>query len=319
MAKPTYIGGFFGLESGSDTGTSYHHDAIALSTGRACFSLILDQLNPGKVFVPFYSCDALYEPLKGRCEFSYYSVDNNFVIENLPELKADEYLLYIDYFGMKGSYIEELMKQLGPKLIIDDTHNFFKKGHSGHWSFCSARKYFGVPDGAYLYSPAKVINKFERNTAIQLDHLINNKKGRKALAFEQLQEYEKSLARSIRSISSTSEEMLNRVDYAAVKRSRTNNFNFVKRELTDLNLLSIYSDVNDAFCYPLILERDIPKEVFHANDIFIPTLWPDVLNRKEPDFSTARELARKIIPIPVDHRYQPGDLRKVTQLIKKMT
>ena len=137
-------------------------------------------------------------------------------------------------------------------------------------------------------------------------------------AFEQFQEYEKSLDCSIRSISVTSEEILGRVDYEFIKSSRINNFNFIKHELTDLNLLTISSDVNEAFCYPLILERDIPKNVFHANNIFIPTLWPDVLNRKEPGFSTARGLTRKIIPIPVDHRYQPDDLRKVTHLIKKL-
>lgn len=319
MAVPQYIGGFFGLESCGVHGAAYHSDAIALSTGRACFSLILEMLKPQKVFVPFYSCDALYEPLKGRCEFSFYSVAENFVIEKLPELQADEYLLYIDYFGLKGRYVEELKRLYGQKLIIDDTHNFFSMGHSGHWSFCSARKYFGVPDGAYLYSPISIARQFERNTDIEMDHLVNRVKGHQDLAFEQYQQYEKSLDCSIRSISLTSEKILDRVDYEFVKKARMNNFQFLESELTDMNLLPIPSDINEGFCYPLILERDIPKQVFHENAIFIPTLWPDVLNRKEPGFSTAKELTMKIIPIPVDHRYRPDDLIKVTRLIKKMT
>lgn len=317
MVNPRYIGGFFELEK-ADKGPPYHTNAIALSNGRACLSLIIDQLEPLKMYMPFYACDALFEPLQGRCEISYYSIDNNLEIKDIPELKQDEYLLYIDYFGMKAMYIESLKIEFGSKLIIDDTHNFFKQGHHGHWSFCSARKYFGVPDGAYLYSPTTVTAQYQRNTAIRMDYLINRKEGRQELAFAQFQEYEKSMDSSIKQISLTSEHMLNRVDYEKIKDARRTNFKFLDSELAEFNQSFFTSSQNDMFCYPLLPKKVIPKRDFHQHDIFIPSLWPDVLHRKETGFSTEKEIAKRLLPIPVDHRYKPVDLRKVTQLIKKM-
>ena len=317
MVNPRYIGGFFELEQ-ADVGPCYHTDAIALCNGRACLSVIIDQLEPRKMYMPFYACDALYEPLQGRCNISYYSIDYDLEISDIPELKQDEYLLYIDYFGMKATYIERLKIEFGAKLIIDDTHNFFKKGHQGHWSFCSARKYFGVPDGAYLYSPITVATQYERNTSIRMNYLINRKKGRQELAFAQYQEYEKSLDSSIKLISLTSEHMLDRVDYKKVRDVRRSNFKFLDSELAEFNQISFTASQCDLFCYPLLPSKAVPKRDFHRHNIFIPSLWTDVLRRKETGFSTEKEIARRLIPIPVDHRYKPVDLSKITQLVKEM-
>lgn len=317
MVKKTYIGGFFGLEQ-AKKGTLYHRNAIALSNGRACFSLILDELKPKKVYVPFYACNSIYEPLKSRCGYSYYSIDTKLEINNLPDLKQDEYLLYIDYFGLKGTYVEELKNVLGKKLIIDDVHRFFRKGHREQWSFCSARKYFGVPDGAYLYSPKRMEIQYERNCAIRMDHLINRKNGKQALAFAQFQEYEILLNSEIKLISTTSENMLNQVDYEEVRNTRRTNFNYLDSKLSKFNLLSFSFKKSDPFCYPLMLEKEILKSIFYKNNIFIPTFWPDILQRKDAGFIIEKELVRKLIPVPIDHRYQPSDLKRVTDLINEI-
>ena len=316
MERPQYIGGFFELEQAGD-GSNYHTDAIALSTGRACLSFILDEIKPGKVHVPFYACNTLYEPMKGRCDCSYYSIDEKFELKFLPDLKQDEYLLYINYFGLKGTYIEELKRIFGSKLIIDDVHNFFRKGHHGHWSFCSARKYFGVPDGAYLYATKSIDLQLERNQAIQMDHLVNRSNGKQELAFAQFQEYENSLICEKKLISTTSENLLNNIDYNFVRNARRTNFSYLDSELSGINILSITLGQSDPFCYPVILEKSIPKSTFHKCDIFIPTFWPDILQRENIGFLIEKDFARKLIPVPIDHRYQPVDLKRVINLIKE--
>ena len=65
------IGGFFELELPAQ-GRGYHPAAIALSTGRACISLTLECEKPSRVFIPYYCCDALFDPMEKMgidCEF----------------------------------------------------------------------------------------------------------------------------------------------------------------------------------------------------------------------------------------------------------
>jgi hypothetical protein len=315
---PLKIGGFFELEkTGAKQRGSHHPEATALCTGRACVALMLEHIRPRRVFLPFYSCNALYEPFISRCEVSYYSIDASLEVEELPELAEGEYLVYIDYFGQKSSYVESLKLALGDRLLIDDTHRFFHRGHPGHWSFCSARKYFGVPDGAYLYGPFIDQGDRPRNTDISMEHLVNRLQGRQELAFEQFQAYEQSLGSDIKLISETSEAILDRVDYAAVRRRRAENFSFLHRELGRFNTLQLADDPYEGFCYPFLAESEVPKSGFHAEGIFVPALWPDVLERGVTDFKFEQDFTRCLLPLPVDHRYRPEDLEHVVERVRR--
>ena len=114
--RPKYIGGFFELEL-MDGGNTYHRHAIPLTNGRACLSLIIKKTKPEKCFVPYYSCDALYEPIKNSCKYEFFSIDNKLEIIDVPDLGDREYLVYINYFGLKSHYIEELKLKLGKNIL----------------------------------------------------------------------------------------------------------------------------------------------------------------------------------------------------------
>lgn len=69
------IGGFFELEI-VEGNSLYHDNAIKLSTGRACLNYILKTRKPSKVYIPFYCCNALIEPIiLNDIEYEFYSID----------------------------------------------------------------------------------------------------------------------------------------------------------------------------------------------------------------------------------------------------
>ena len=118
------IGGFFELEI-STRDNLFHKNALPISTGRACLNLILHKLKPIKVFIPYYTCDAVLEPLIiNKIEFEYYSLNENLEPAEI-KLKQDEYILYINYFGIKKRVVQALIKKYGKRLIVDDTQGFF--------------------------------------------------------------------------------------------------------------------------------------------------------------------------------------------------
>ena len=229
------IGGFFELLLPKNS-FQYHKNACALSNGRACVRVILQNITIKKCYLPNYTCDAVYEPfILEKVPFELYNIDNNLDPLNLPELKEDEFFYYINYYGIKNSKVKKLQKKYGSKLIIDNTHDFFKKKQFTCWSFTSARKYFGLPDGAFLYSPVEVTNSYAPFVDYSLQHNIERLKGNQEEAFIRYQAYETSLTSEIFSISNLSNKMLSLVDIKKARRVRIENFIFLHSKIGHLN------------------------------------------------------------------------------------
>ena len=56
------IGGYFELELAS--GKEYHPKAIRLNSGRNAFEFILSNNTYKRIFLPYYTCDVLLQPLQ---------------------------------------------------------------------------------------------------------------------------------------------------------------------------------------------------------------------------------------------------------------
>ena len=55
------IGGYFELEL--PHGQEFHSKAIALNSGRFCFEYLLKCRKSKKVYIPYYTCDSVIEPV----------------------------------------------------------------------------------------------------------------------------------------------------------------------------------------------------------------------------------------------------------------
>lgn len=307
------IGGFFELElpgGGSDP----HPDAIALSTGRACLMVMLHHLKPSLVHVPFHTCDATLEPFhRLKVPTKYYALANHLSPSSLPLLGANEFFLWTDYYGVCGAITERLKAHYGDKLLIDDTHAFYRKGHAGHWSFTSARKYFGVPDGAYLYAPAPVKVDAERFDRASLTHSALRSMGRQEEAYAAYTAYERSLTCDVHRISTISEGLLRGVDHDAVNGARRRNFRFLHEQLGGRNTIGLDPAADEVpFCYPYLPEHAVDRPAMYAKGLFAPVLWPDTLHRNVEGFDFEKRISAQLLPLPVDHRYTADDLRRFT-------
>ena len=104
---------------------------------------------------------------KTQIDYKYFSIDENLEIINVDDLKEGDYILYINYFGIKNVYINSLINKYGEKLIIDNSQSFFSKFGNNVSSIYSPRKFFGVSDGAYL------VGSISGEIELEIDHSVN--------------------------------------------------------------------------------------------------------------------------------------------------
>jgi len=101
------IGGFLSLEL--NNGQEYHRGDgyISLNTARNCLEFILRTHAFSHVYMPFFSCDALLEPLyKLGIDYEFYAIDRCLEpVFDFDSLRTDEVFLYINYFGIKDGYV----------------------------------------------------------------------------------------------------------------------------------------------------------------------------------------------------------------------
>ena len=90
------------------------------------FEYILKANNYIKIYIPFYTCDVILEPIKrlGLC-YEFYSIDSNLEpIFDLNNVRDQEVLLYTNYFGLKETFIKNICGRY-ENLIIDNAQSFF--------------------------------------------------------------------------------------------------------------------------------------------------------------------------------------------------
>lgn len=196
---------------------------------------------------------------------------------------------------------------------------FSKKQQFDCWSYTSARKYFGVPDGAFLYAPMKLALDAPRFKAYSLQHSVERLQGEQVIAFQDYQEYEKSLTTDINTISLVSEKLLSLVDIEHVRARRKANFQTLHELLGGRNTFLAASLAGDdvPFAYPFLPAENFDKKALHASNIFVPQLWADPLKR-EVTTAFERTLANNLMPLPVDERYTTEDMTFMADRIARI-
>ena len=68
------IGGYFGLELNNSE--HYHNDALRLNTARNCFEYVLRARQYKKVYIPYYTCEVMLEPInKLGLQYEFYQIN----------------------------------------------------------------------------------------------------------------------------------------------------------------------------------------------------------------------------------------------------
>jgi hypothetical protein len=229
---------------------------------------------------------------------------------------VDEWLYLVNYYGqIPNEYISELKEHYG-KLIVDNAQAYFQMPVDGVDTLYTCRKYFGVADGAILYTDTQISRVLPYDESFERMHFLLGRFERSASEF--YSEYAENnhffVNEPIKQMSRLTENLLHGVDYEAVKQQRTNNFAYLHKKLKRTNKLQL--DIpQGAFMYPLYVEngKEIRKKL-QVEKIYIPTLWPNVFEnccKEEPEY----DMAGNILPLPVDQRYWIKDMEYIINKI----
>jgi hypothetical protein len=306
------FGGFLGLESGSANGGAYH-PGPAFSTGRACLRAIMDAVRPARVHLPFYVCDAVLEPLRrAGIPHVFYAIDRDLAPSDPPrEVPGDELYLVVNYFGLLGHVTGRLAERWRGRVVADNVQGFFHRDTTECWSFNSARKFFGVPDGAYLRGPAGMSLPTWLPAEPTTDHLTLGSSGDQVAAYRAFRRHELAIGREDRMISAVSEDLLRRLDYAEVANRRHRNFLTLHEELGELNGLRVVLREGEVPSYYPFLAPSSLHDGLMRRGVFVPRLWADVVARPVGGFDWERDLAERMCPLPIDQRYDGKQMRQI--------
>lgn len=311
------IGGYFSLEL--PLREEYHKDAIRLNTGRNCLEYILRARGYKKVYVPYYTCEAVMEPInKLGIPYDFYHIDIYLEICDRFTLKADEALLYTNYYGMKQRYVEQLAEKVGHRLIVDNTQAFYAKPLNGIDTFYTCRKFFGVADGAYLYTEKVLDVAFEQDESYdRMAHLLKRIDLSAEEGFADFRKMDNGLDNQpIRKMSKLTQRIMQSIDYEAAANKRRENFKYLNEALGKENNLEL--SLNDdavPMVYPFLTPIEGLREKLIENKVFVARYWPNVLGWTTKD-DIEYLLAYQMQPLPIDQRYGSEEMQRVIDCIK---
>lgn len=311
------IGGFFSLELPKRT--EYHRGAIHLNSARYCLEYVLCARNYKKIYLPAYICDSVLQPIKRmNIDYVFYSIDEYFapVFDQAPE--NDACFFYVNYFGLNTGNVRELCHNI-KHVIIDNTQAFFDLPLAHMDTLYSPRKFFGVPDGGYLYTDAEKQIDLERDPSYyRFDALLKQIDLGSVPAeplFEQNEAYLDTCG--MQAMSYTTQRMLMSIDYEHARTIRNENFRYLHEQIGAYNQLSAdFSDVNGPMCYPFLIDRgEQLKDLLLKHRIYTDDFWEEVTSRVSSS-SFEYRLAKHLIPLPIDQRYNVTDMRAIVRIVR---
>ena len=307
------IGGYFELEL--PIGQEFHSKSIALNSGRFCFEYLLRCRKYKKVYVPYFTCDTAIEPINNLgIPSEFYHIDKAYRIIDDITLAEDEALLYTNYWGLQNEYCEKLAAKYGKQLILDYTQAFFSNPISGINTFYSCRKYFGVPDGGYLYTDAVTDFEVEQDESyLRMDSLIKRIDLSPEAGYEDFHRVSALFHdMPIRRMSKLTQRLMQSIDYERAAQQRIDNYNTLRAAIGGRELN--YGEVPMIFPYESAKGQKLRKHLI-LNKVFVAKYWPNVDEWTEED-TVERWLANHILPLPIDQRYDKEDMNRLINTIK---
>ncbi|MBQ9095354.1 MAG: hypothetical protein IJY53_03375 [Akkermansia sp.] len=317
MSKDDAIGGYFELELRQ--GEEFHAKAIALNSARNCLEYILLARKYRKVYIPLYTCEVVLEPFhRHNIAYEFYSVNMQLEPSDYPELAADEAFLYTNYFGLKQEAVEKIASLYGKQTIIDNAQAFYAPPLPGIDTFYSPRKFFGVADGGYLYTDAPTLPNIPRDYSWErMQHLTRRADESAEAGYSFFRTNSESLSNApIRYMSRLTKKIMCSCDYAYAKKQRLANYRTLTYHLSSLNLLNITSNIGAIpMAYPLLSNDVSLRNRLIQHRIYVATYWPNIFQWAHKQ-SLEQVFTKKLIPIPIDHRYSEEDMRKIVDIIR---
>lgn len=312
------IGGYFSLELPQHE--EYHAEAIKLNTGRNALEYVLRCRQYSKVYIPYYTCDVILEPFKKLgIAYEFYHINLQFEIADDIHLQENEALLYTNYFGLKQRYVEQLAEKYQGLLIVDNTQAFYARPIPGIDTFYTCRKFFGVADGAYLYTDILLDDEIEQDISYdRMAHLLKRIDLSPEAGYADFRKADDGLDHQpIRKMSRLTQRMMQSLDYNVAVQRRRKNYLILHAALGQNNKLKLpLEDDAVPMIYPYLTGKDGLRERLIEYRIFVARYWPNVLEWSAQN-DIEYMLAVMMQPLSIDQRYGEEEMERIISIIKK--
>ena len=296
-----------------------HEGAIALNSGRNALAYLFKTRKIKRLWIPKFICDSV----TGVCNreqvpYSLYSIGNDFLPSQDISLGEDEWLYFVNYYSQFDNATISKYVNKFRRVIVDHAQSYFQKPIPHVDTLYTCRKYFGVADGAFLYTDAVLDEELPVDESFERMHFLLGRYERTASEFygEYVNNNEMFANEPVKKMSKLTCNLLHGIDYLLVKRNREDNYLWLHQKLDSLNQLKL-SDMPGTFMYPLLLENGAKVRLkLQKKKIYIPTLWPDVFefcNEDEVEYN----MANNILPLPIDQRYNKMHMDYIVKEILK--
>lgn len=313
------IGGYFGLEVYINNVGEYYKDLVALNTARNALVYLVKAKKIDKLYIPYLLCDSVSLVCdREEISYGYYHTDENFQPIFDRELKDNEYLYVVNLYGqLSNERISELKRQY-KRIIADYIHAFFQKPVDGIDTIYSCRKFFGVPDGAYLFTDCLLKENLSLdNSDERTSHIYGRIKDGATAHYAEFKANDASFKQlPLMRMSDLTHKMLSEIDYECVRTIREKNYTFLHQQLGSMNTLTLRLP-EGPYAYPFYCKNgmEVKKKLAEKN-IYVATLWPNVL---ELDGTIEKEYAENILPLPCDQRYGNKEMNVILQEVLRCT
>ena len=303
MSNAQAIGGYFELDGGG--GTSPLPDGVLLNSGRNALRHVVRKLGVKRILVPYYTCSVVWDALKAEgCELEFYEIGADFKPRTI--FSQNDFVLYTNYFGCCGGIVDELVEDCS-NLIVDCAQAYYASP-KGRASFSSPRKFFGIPDGGVAYGVGS--GEYDEDVSNgRMGHLIERREhGATPRGYELFRKAEDSLDDAdVMEMSSFTRECLYHVDAQASRKRRLENFAYLHKHLPTAFPLALADD-DVPMVYPYITDDpQLRKRLIDAK-IYVASYWPGV--------DHCNDLRERILPLPIDQRYDEEDMKRIVEVIK---
>lgn len=332
-SRSKVIGGEFKIEliSSIKYKESILPKAKEYASGRTALHAILEVLKSdgyNNIYIPDYLCQSILLPIHNlEMEYTFYHINDELLPEIAPQLfKAKSSILFINYFGLidLSNSIANVRRDSDAKIIIDDVQNYFDDTNIDFdFRFTSLRKWFPVPDGAYVYGKDNLLMrmkayekegefskyKYAGNLLKNFDYIIGDK-----IALELIEKGEYLIDKEyLVKPSECSREIFNTIDYNVVSKIRRNNARLLHNGLDKLGVKHLYADEAVPLFIPIFIKNrdDLRKEFFKKN-IFCPIHWPKI-NSIMNSYNTVYDTELSLI---CDQRYGENEMKAQLEILE---
>lgn len=311
------IGGYLQLDNLK--GQEYYPGLVKANLARTAMIWLMESRGAKKLLLPSFLCDSMYLMCEREgYEYELYPLDENLdpVLDRPDGLLDGEWLLIVNFYGQLTDEHVRVLKNKYDRVILDYTHCFFRKPLPSVDTIYSCRKFLGLSDGAYISTDCVLTAGKEQDVSIgRMEHVLGRYEAPAGGFYSKMLSVADSFhGESIKTMSTLTANLLKAIDYEEIIRRRYENYMTLKELLPSDNVFTANTP-EAPFAYPWYCENGIAlRKALSKRSVFVPTNWSYLINLF-PEGTHEHDWSADILPLPVDQRYTPDDMKVMADII----